>query len=221
MSPIIDWTRVDLVMLDMDGTVLDLAFDNYLWRKAVPERYAQRRGITAQQATAELAPRFEAVMHTLPWYDTDYWTSLTGVNVAALHVELKDRIGMLDGSQIFLDAMREQGRPMWLTTNAHPDSWRPKLDTTRTRHYYDRIISSYDIGAPKEDQAFWKTMQREHSFDPSRCLFADDSQPVLDAAREFGIGQVVAMHAPDTSAPNKQFTGGYPSVARLNELLPT
>ena len=40
------WESVDHVMLDMDGTVLDLAFDNHFWRDVVPERYAQQRGLS-------------------------------------------------------------------------------------------------------------------------------------------------------------------------------
>ncbi|KEP73664.1 nucleotidase, partial [Microbacterium sp. SUBG005] len=32
----IDWQAVDTVLLDMDGTLLDLAFDNYFWQKLVP-----------------------------------------------------------------------------------------------------------------------------------------------------------------------------------------
>lgn len=214
-----DWTKVRLVLLDMDGTVLDLAFDNFIWYEAVPTRYAARRGISLAEARLELAPRFKAVAHTLPWYDTDYWSELTGVNVAALHDEYRDRIRVLDGSIAFLDAMRASGRPMWLTTNAHPDSWKPKLAQTGLAPYFEHIVSSYDLKAPKEDARFWIGLREQHPFDPAHALFCDDSLPVLNSARAYGIGQIVAMHHPDTSAPRKTFEQYY-SVARLNELLP-
>lgn len=41
----IDWQAVDTVLLDMDGTLLDLAFDNYFWQKLVPETYGEQQGI--------------------------------------------------------------------------------------------------------------------------------------------------------------------------------
>ena len=214
-----DWTQVRLVLLDMDGTLLDLAFDNFIWREAVPARYAAARGITPDEARAELEPRFLAVAHTLPWYDTDYWSEVTGVNVAALHDEYRDRIRVLDGSIAFLDAMRASGRPMWLATNAHPDSWKPKLAQTKLAHYFEHIVSSDDLKAPKEDARFWQGLREQHPFDPAHTLFCDDSLPVLNSARAYGIGQIVAMHRPDTSAPRKTFDA-YFSVARLNELLP-
>ncbi|MDH3916294.1 MAG: haloacid dehalogenase, partial [Chromatiales bacterium] len=34
-----DWSTVDTVLLDMDGTLLDLRFDNYFWQELVPSRY--------------------------------------------------------------------------------------------------------------------------------------------------------------------------------------
>ena len=214
-----DWTDVDRVLLDMDGTVLDLAFDNFIWMQAVPDRYARRRGLSREAALAELAPRFNAVAHTLPWYDLNYWTRLTGVDLAALHEEFRERVTVLDRTLGFLDAVRASGRPLWLTTNAHPDSWRPKLAQTGLQHYFELVVSSADLGAPKEDPAYWQGLRDRHGMEAARCLFADDSRPVLEAARAFGIGQIVAMNHPDSTQPRKVFTDFY-SVSRLEELLP-
>ena len=40
------WMRVETVLLDLDGTLLDLAFDNYFWRERVPAAYAAARAIS-------------------------------------------------------------------------------------------------------------------------------------------------------------------------------
>lgn len=45
----IAWQDVDTVLLDMDGTLLDLAFDNYFWQKLVPETYGAKQGISPQK----------------------------------------------------------------------------------------------------------------------------------------------------------------------------
>lgn len=45
----IDWQQVDTVLLDMDGTLLDLAFDNYFWQTLVPETYGEQQGISRQK----------------------------------------------------------------------------------------------------------------------------------------------------------------------------
>jgi FMN phosphatase YigB (HAD superfamily) len=48
------WEAIDTVLLDMDGTLLDLRFDNYFWMEFLPERYAERHGLTPEQARAVL-----------------------------------------------------------------------------------------------------------------------------------------------------------------------
>jgi hypothetical protein len=32
----INWKEIDTVLLDMDGTLLDLNFDNHFWKEFVP-----------------------------------------------------------------------------------------------------------------------------------------------------------------------------------------
>lgn len=214
-----DWSRVQTVLLDMDGTVLDLAFDNFFWRRAVPQRYADRKGISLEAAQAELAPRFMAVMHTLAWYDLDHWSELTGIDLSAMHVELRQHICLLDQTQDFLRAVRDSGRQLWLATNAHPGSWQPKIDQAGLTGMFDVVVSSHDAQAPKEEAGFWEYLARRHPFDPAQALFADDNHRVLDSARAFGIDQIVAMSWPDSSQDRREIQG-YFNVARLNELLP-
>ncbi|WP_234981627.1 GMP/IMP nucleotidase [Fontimonas thermophila] len=214
-----NWTEVEWVLLDMDGTVLDLAFDNYFWRELVPQRYAQKNGLTLEHARAVLKPKFEAVMHTLPWYCTDYWSALTGLDMAALKAEVKHRIGPVPGAEAFLQAVRRSGRRLWLATNAHPDSWRLKLEYTGFGRYFERVICSHDVGYPKEDLRFWSAVCEAHPFARTRTLFVDDSLPVLLAARAFGIGQVIGIRKPDGTQPERPLDA-VPSVRTLADLTP-
>jgi putative hydrolase of the HAD superfamily len=50
----INWNNIDTVLLDMDGTLLDLHFDNYFWLTHVPQRYAEAHGIDAEEAKTRL-----------------------------------------------------------------------------------------------------------------------------------------------------------------------
>lgn len=215
----IDWSAIEWVILDMDGTILDLAFDNYFWRELLPERYAQLRGLALDAAREELAPKFIEVQHTLPWYCTDHWSRVTGLDLAALKREVRTRIAPLQGAVDFLHAVRASGRKLWIATNAHRDSWALKLEHTGLTPLFDQIHSSHDYGAAKEDARFWTRFQSKSAFDPRRALFADDSLPVLQAARDYGIAQVVAIRHPDTTLPRRDL-GDMLAVDRLADLLP-
>jgi putative hydrolase of the HAD superfamily len=215
----IRWDRVDAVLLDMDGTILDLAFDIYFWRQAVPARYAQRHGLDIAAARQWLEPHFAALEGTLAWYCLDRWSALTALDLAALKHEVRHRIRPLPGSVAFLRAARASGRPLWLVTNAHRDSWQLKLEHTGLAHHFDRVVCSHDFGAPKEDAAFWAAFVATHPFDPARVMFADDNLPVLRAARAFGIGQLVAISRPESDGARRKIDD-FMAVEALADLLP-
>ena len=46
----LDWQHIDTVLLDLDGTLLDLSFDNHVWREVVPAAYAAARSLSADEA---------------------------------------------------------------------------------------------------------------------------------------------------------------------------
>jgi len=213
------WSDIEWVLLDMDGTLLDLSYDNWFWRTLVPERYAAAQGMSVAEAQTALAPRFAEVAHTLPWYCTDYWSRITGLDMAALKRETRDRVGLLDGAEDFLRAVQASGKHLWLATNAHPDSWRVKLEQTGLAHYFERIISSHDFGAPKESQDFWQGLLAAYPFARERAMFADDSQPVLQGAKTFGIGHIRAIACPEKEGVRRVITE-FTAVDRLADLLP-
>ncbi|NKF22952.1 GMP/IMP nucleotidase [Solimonas marina] len=217
---IVDWTRIDHVLLDMDGTILDLAFDNYFWKTLVPERYARLHQLTLDQAHARLEPEFTSTQHTLPWYCTDHWSRVTGLNMAALKREIRERITPIPGVEEFLKVVRDSGRPLWVVTNAHRDSWELKLEHTGFRRYFDEVYCSHDFGYPKEDSRFWDALHTAHPFARERALFIDDSMPVLSSAQAWGVGQVIGIRKPDSSLPERPIPA-MRSVGTLTELAAT
>jgi len=212
------WNAIDTVLLDMDGTVLDLSFDIYFWRERVPAAWAVPRGLSLDAAQAELAPRFRACEGRLEWYCVEYWSRELGLDIAALKRAEAERIRWLPGARSFLRRVRALGKRLLLVTNAHPTSLAIKDDRTRVISHFDAGFSSHAFGAPKEHPRFWQELARVAPFDAARSLFVDDSLPVLRAARSAGIGRVVAVRRPDSSAgPRHQEE--FPTVDAVRELL--
>jgi putative hydrolase of the HAD superfamily len=181
------WEHIDTVLLDLDGTLLDLGFDNDFWLHFIPSAYAAARSIPVDQARALLAPRFRACEGTLDWYCIDYWSRELGLNIEALKRTQADRVAWLPGAEDFLKRLRAQGKRLVLLTNSHPQVLKIKDEQTRVTAYLDAAISSHVFRAPKESQQFWKAVQVVEPFNPQRSLFVDDSPPVLRAADAAGI----------------------------------
>lgn len=216
--PRLDWSAIEIVLLDMDGTLLDLRFDNYFWQELVPLRYANRHGIPLEHAHEELTPRFAANRGTLDWYCVDYWTRELALDIAQLKREMREHVRFLPGAEPFLQFLRERGPRTALVTNAHHNSLAVKAAQTNLLRYFDHVVSSHAYGFPKEHPSFWQRLQAELAFDPARALFVDDSLAVLRAARDYGIGRIVAITHPD-STQGARTVEEFPAVRGVQELV--
>jgi putative hydrolase of the HAD superfamily len=59
----------------------------------------------------------------------------------------------------------------------------------------------------KESQLLWQKLQAHLKFDPAKTLFVDDSQVILDAAKEYGIGYTLGITNPDSKMPENELHG--------------
>jgi HAD superfamily hydrolase (TIGR01509 family) len=213
----IDWTQIDTVFLDMDGTLLDLHFDNHFWLEHVPRRYAERRGVTPSQAREELLRRYRSVEGTLEWYCVDRWSRELGLDISLLKEEVDHLIAVHPHVVEFLESLQQAGKRRVLVTNAHQKSIALKMQRTPLAGHLERVICSHDLGMAKEDPRFWRLLRAVEPFDPRRTLFVDDSPTVLASARDFGFRWLLAILAPDSQQPARE-PEGYPAIRDFSEL---
>jgi HAD superfamily hydrolase (TIGR01509 family) len=219
MRAIIDWQQIDTVLLDMDGTLLDLHFDNHFWQTHVPLRYAEAKGLPNDIAREELMARYHARAGTLDWYSVDFWATELELDIMALKEEVAHLIAVHPAVVDFLAAIRAAGKRIVMATNAHHKSLTLKMARTGLEPHFDALVSSHELGVAKEARGFWERLREIETFDPSRTLLVDDSLPVLDAARGYGIAHLVCVRRPDTQQPPKD-TRDYPAIDSFAELLP-
>lgn len=213
-----DWAGIDHVLLDLDGTLLDLYYDRHFWQEVVPAAWGAPRGLDHVAARAQLKPRFRAVEGTLEWYCIDYWSRELQLDIRALKRADPTRIGWLPGARAFVRSVRALGKRAVLATNSHPDVLRIKHQYTGVMDEFDASFSSHVFAAPKEHPQFWRALRAVEPFDPARSLFVDDSPAVLRAARHAGIAHLIAVRRPDSAAPARMHEE-FASVDGVAELL--
>ncbi|MBP8289854.1 MAG: haloacid dehalogenase-like hydrolase, partial [Chromatiaceae bacterium] len=142
----IDWDAIDKVFLDMDGTLLDLHFDNRFWREHVPARYAVARDLPLDQAKNQLLARYKDHEGTLTWYCIDHWSRELGLDIALLKEEIDHLIAAHPQVLEFLEALAARGKRRVLVTNAHQKAIALKMRKTRLVGHLERIISAHDLG---------------------------------------------------------------------------
>ncbi len=213
------WSEIDTVLLDMDGTLLDLHYDNHFWQVYVPAKFAERHGLTEEAARAECFRRYNEQAGTLNWYCVDYWTEQLQLDIAQLKEELAHLIAVHPDVPEFLAEARAAGKRVVLVTNAHHKAITLKMQRTGLDVHFDAIHSSHSYGVAKENPLFWQRLRRAEVFDPGASLLVDDSLPVLRAARDYGIAHLLAVYQPDTRQPEKD-VGEFWAIRRFREIMP-
>ena len=208
----------DTLMLDMDGTLLDLAFDNYVWMDLVPQEYARRNEMSEDAAREQLYATMRSLQGKLDWYCLDYWSEILDLDIEALHRDVNHRIDYLPGAEDFLEQVSGMGLRLLLVSNSHSTTLQIKHEVTDLKRFFDEVYLSHDLGHPKEDQPFWESLQAEEKFDPARTMFMDDNLSVLKSAQTFGIEHLVAVARPEASGPAREVKG-FPSVDRVANVL--
>ncbi len=217
----INWQAIDTVLLDMDGTLLDLHYDNYFWLDYLPDHYAKLHQLEKAHCQEKLITRFLSEFGNLSFYCTDHWAKELNIEIMPLKREVSKKIQFLNGAENFLAFLEEKNKNKALVTNAHPDTLALKDDVIGINSYLDISFTSHQFGHPKEDQAFWLALEKEYSFNKNNTLFIDDNEQVLSAAKEYGIKNLVKPLAPDSEKPANNHNPSAPwiQVHSLEELI--
>ncbi len=215
----IDWTRIDTALLDMDGVLLDLYYDDDFWMEHLPARYAAVHDLDRAEARDLLLGWYKEQEGTLNWYCVDYWSRRVGFDVTHLKVRQAGKIAMHPLVPEFLTALGGTGRRRILVTNAHPKPMRLKLAATGLDRWIDTVVSAFELEMGKEEHGFWERLQRHVGHDPARSVLIEDSLTNLASARRGGIGQLIQVTHPNSRKPVRQ-AGEHPSVAGVGDLIP-
>lgn len=215
----INWPDIETVLLDMDGTLLDLNFDNHFWQEHVPLRYAQLHEINLETAKQVLFPKFQSAEGTLDWYCVDYWSSELGLDIPKLKKEVNHLIAIHPHVVNFLESVRNNDKRLLLVTNAHVKSLEIKMEQTQLAGHFDHIVVSHDLGYPKETHEFWEKLKTVEPYNESSTLLVDDSLPVLRAAKDYGIQHLLAIRKPDTEREEKD-VGEFDAIFHFDDIMP-
>ncbi|MEO5330120.1 MAG: GMP/IMP nucleotidase [Magnetococcus sp. THC-1_WYH] len=213
------WDTIETVFLDMDGTLLDLHFDNVFFRETVPQAYAEKKSLSFDAARSEILTIYKSCEGTLAWYDLDHWSRTLGMDIPRLKDRVAHLIGIRPHVLPFLDKLKQQQRSVTLVTNAHPYAVSLKFEKTGLGAWIPKIYCSHDLGYPKETREFWDALKMACDFNPEVTLLADDTEAVLLMAQDQGIAYPIHMAAPSSTQP-AVFSQRFPSIIDFREIMP-
>jgi len=198
LNKISAWKNIETVLLDMDGTLLDLHFDNHFWLQHVPLCYAEKHGLSADEAHQQLMSRYAEVRGSLDWYCVDFWTRELSLDIKQLKHDTADKISIRPDVISFLSWLNKNNKRVVLVTNAHPVSLDLKMQKTNLHVHFDNIINAHEIGLAKENEGFWEKLQHVEFYNKQATMLIDDNLEVLECASNYGIKYCYGIGRPDS-----------------------
>ena len=197
MSAICRWNDIKTVLLDVDGTLLDLHFDNSVWDNSLPEAFATKHNLSMSESRSNLHAHMRKVRGKIEFYSFDYWSSFTNIDIEKLHKLQQGKIAFRKDAEWFLSEISAK-KATFIATNADRKSFGIKDRKLKLTSKVKGVFSSQDFQAPKEERAFWSAVQSATGFEGSSTLMVDDNEKVLEAAASYGIEHLRFVETPDS-----------------------
>jgi len=152
---------IKIVSFDVDGTLVKEDFNDLIWQKEIPSLYAQKRGISFEEAEKIIIEDYEKVgERDFRWYSMDFW-----INYFHLDVQVDEIISKYE-SQIevypevpsVLEELKEK-YPLIIITMMPSEFLIPKLK--KIGNYFKSTFSTIsDFGDLKTPQGYLKICQK-------------------------------------------------------------
>ena len=209
------WDVIETFFLDMDGTLLDLAYDNYFWHEHIPNLYSKKVKTTFTEAKIIFEGMYMEKKGTIEWYSINYWSDILNINLKSEILNTKDKISVLPNAIEFLKTLKKNQINTVLITNCPREMLNIKITQTKLWGYFNKIISSHDYGYAKETENFWNILNKNIIYNKEKTFFIDDNENVLKFAEKNGIKNLISINYPD-SKREKQIVENYTSINNVS-----
>ena len=153
------------------------------------------------------------------WCDIDFWSKELHLDIPALKEQIRHLIEVHPHVIDFLKMMRRHRKKIFLLTNAHLKTVKIKFNKTQIGKYFDEVLCSFNVGYPKEYIEFWRRAEKKLKFEKTQSLFIDDTEDVLNTARDYGIKYLIFKARASSKAEPKK-TDVFPTIHDFRELMP-
>ena len=205
------------ILSDLDGVILDLAYDKKFWELWLPEQVTRQTNKSIEEAKAEIMTEIDIQRGTLNFYDLNYWDDLLNVDCMQIFQEKEERCSYLAGSYEALQRLSTLKNPKYILTNGDPRIQEYKAETQNFLEFFDSIFYSMHAGYPKESKEFWALARHNLNLEFEDAIFIDDDLKVVSAAAKAGIKQVAWI----TQGKNRILQNRVETFASLADLVST
>ncbi len=148
-----------IISFDMDGTLVDPEYTDWVWLHGIPRLYAEKTSIPFDEAKHFVVAEYLKVGEgAIEWYDIKYWFHFFKLEKSwkDLMLQYADKIKVYPDVDDVLGRLKEKF-PVILTSNAGREFIDIEMEVTGLGRYFNRIFSATsDFGQVKKTAGFYR-----------------------------------------------------------------
>jgi putative hydrolase of the HAD superfamily len=166
-----------IISFDMDGTLVDAEFTDWVWGHGIPTLYAQKVGLSFEEAKAYVMQEYLKVGEgAIEWYDIKYWFQFfeLGNSWRKVMEQYTDKIKVYPDVNHILERLADRF-PLVLTSNAGREFIDVEMEATGLGRYFYRIFSATsDFGQVKKTADFYQQICQVLETGPQEIVHVGD-----------------------------------------------
>jgi len=166
-----------VISFDMDGTLVDSEYTEWVWGHGIPTLYAEKTGLSFEEAKDQVVQEYLKVGEgAIEWYDIKHWFRFFQLqeNWKNLMERYTDKILLYSDVASLLESLKER-LPLVLTSNAGREFIDIEMGATGLRGYFDHIFSvTSDFGQVKKTADVYERICRQLEVSPEEIVHVGD-----------------------------------------------
>jgi len=168
---------VQIVSFDMDGTLIESEYTDWVWHHGIPDLYAEKAGLPFEEAKEFVIKEYRKVGEAgIEWYDIKYWFRLFELEMdwRTLMERYRDKIRVYPDVHPILNRLKDPFR-LILTSNAGREFIDVEMEATGLAGYFDRIFSATsDFREVKKTPRFYRRICEMLKIPPEEIAHVGD-----------------------------------------------
>ena len=168
---------VKVISFDMDGTLIDAEFTDWVWKHGIPTLYAAKEGLSFEAAKSLVEGEYDKVGEgAVEWYDIKYWLDFFQLREdwRSLLDRYVDKISVYPDANPLLKRLGERF-PLVLTSNAGREFIEVELGATGLGVYFEHIFSATsDFAKVKKTAGIYREICRILGVHPHEIVHVGD-----------------------------------------------
>lgn len=185
-------TMKKVISFDLDGTLVDARYGDFVWNLGIPDEYSKRYSISRDDAGKLVMAEYGSIGdRNILWYEIDHW--LKRFDLSATASELLDRyedeIEILPGVEEVLEYLKDR-YVLVISSNAARIFVEKELRHTGLSRYFTHVFSATtDYRMVKKGPLFYERLCHQLHIAPGEMAHVGD-HPIFDFEAPISMGIV-------------------------------